>query len=81
MREIDEDAQEYRCIVCEKVVNNHGDCRSNIGSISFGYGSRHDMDKIDVTICDDCKEEKEKKGIIKSVGLSAWGELFCSNGQ
>ena len=61
---IDKDTQEYRCIVCEKVVNNYGECRANINKFHFGYGSRHDSDTIDVTICDDCIDEKHKKGIV-----------------
>lgn len=59
-----EDMKEYKCIICEKEVNNHGLCRSNINEFHFGYGSRFDMETIEVTICDDCAEEKQKKGLI-----------------
>jgi hypothetical protein len=60
----DEDAEEYKCIVCEKVVNNHGLCRSNINEFSMGYGSKLDCDVYDITLCDECINYKVKKGAL-----------------
>ena len=54
-----------KCIVCEKEVNNHGDCKSNVNSFTFGYGSKFDCTKLDITICDDCTEKKIKNGTIE----------------
>jgi undecaprenyl pyrophosphate synthase len=53
-----------KCLVCEKEVNNHGEYKSNINEFCFGYGSRHDLLKFDLTLCDDCVDEKIKKGVI-----------------
>ena len=54
-----------KCIVCEKDVDNHGSCRSNINYFPFSFGSKHDLTKAEITICDDCARFKEMRGIIK----------------
>ena len=75
----DVDPQEYRCIVCEKVVNNYGGARSNINKFYFGYGSRHDTDMVDVTICDDCIDEKHKKGIVGNFNTVSDGQMWMND--
>jgi len=59
------DKEPHYCIVCEKVTENYGDSLSNVNTFQMGYGSRLDCDVYSVTICDDCLEEKTKKGIVK----------------
>jgi len=58
------DKIKYKCIVCEKTINNHGKCKSNSGILGFGYGSALDMTTIEICVCDDCMKEKIKKKVI-----------------
>jgi len=53
----------YKCIVCEDIVDNN-DTMSNTNVFNLGYGSRFDLNKFDLSICDNCIEDKIVKGII-----------------
>lgn len=59
------DHEEYKCICCEKVTQNHGLFRSNINKFAFGYNSTLDCRQYEITICDKCMEEKHEKGVVK----------------
>lgn len=57
------DKIDHKCICCEKIVNNHGECESNVNKFIFGYGSTLDNIQMTISICDDCATYKIKKGV------------------
>ena len=73
--------QNYTCICCKKAIlepiwdlppateQHQGIWRDGtVSLVSFGFGSRRDMESFFVAICDDCIEEAEKLGIVVNYG-------------
>ena len=69
--------ENFKCICCEKTIEsiwfdglevNHPEQgaweNGVVEQIHMGYGSRFDEDTFIFGICDDCLEEKYKKGLI-----------------
>ena len=56
---------EQSCCICKKKIIFKKEAKythGNVVKITFGYGSKHDMDSYYIAICDNCITELEKSG-------------------
>lgn len=68
-----------KCIICEKKIKrlHKGEEPPELGmwgnggvhEFIPGYGSKHDMSRFIIGICDDCLDKLIEKGIIKDEGI------------
>jgi len=58
--------KDHICCICkENVISRIGDgmwLDGTVEKITFGYGSKHDMDSYTIAICDTCIDDMKKDG-------------------
>jgi hypothetical protein len=68
---------EIRCVCCEKLIETlfadetrpqSGAYRNAVvDTLTAGYGSKFDMDRLLLAVCDECMERAIQKGLVRKV--------------